>query len=83
MILQRPDMTAIPLKFLYPRSAFYINPPFDGLSRGMGQVGYALLTRAPVVILEEQALPDVTPRLATPPLTGIASGKWFRGASGS
>ena len=22
MILQRPDMTAIPLKFLYPRSAF-------------------------------------------------------------
>ena len=45
-------------------TAYGINPPFDGLSRGMGQVGYALLTRAPVVILEEQALPDVTPRLA-------------------
>ena len=30
----------------------------------MRKVGYALLTRAPVVILEEQALPDVTPRLA-------------------
>ena len=30
----------------------------------MGHVGYALLTRAPVVIREEQALPDVTPRLA-------------------
>ncbi len=37
-------------------TAYGINPPFDGLSRGMGQVGYALLTRAPVVILEEQAL---------------------------
>ena len=45
-------------------TAYGINPPFDGLSRGMGQVGYALLTRAPVVILKEQALPDVTPRLA-------------------
>ena len=25
-----------------------INPPFGGLARGMRQVGYALLTRAPV-----------------------------------
>ena len=25
-----------------------INPPFDGLSPGKGQVAYALLTRAPV-----------------------------------
>ena len=45
-------------------TAYGINPPFDGLSRGMGQVGYALLTRAPVVILTEQALSNVTPRLA-------------------
>ena len=45
-------------------TAYGINPPFDGLSRGMGQVGYALLTRAPVVILTEQALSNVTTRLA-------------------
>ena len=41
-----------------------ISLTFARLSPSDGQVGYALLTRAPVVILEEQALPDVTPRLA-------------------
>ena len=44
--------------------AYGINPPFDGLSRGMGQVGYALLTRAPVVGMLKQASASVTPRLA-------------------
>ena len=45
-------------------TAYGINPPFDGLSRGMGQVGYALLTRAPVVSIKKQAFLSVTPRLA-------------------
>ena len=45
-------------------TAYGINPPFDGLSRGMGQVGYALLTRAPVDVQSVQALPAVSPRLA-------------------
>ena len=43
-------------------TAYGINPPFDGLSRGHGKVGYALLTRAPVatnVLLHRAA-----PRLA-------------------
>ncbi len=41
-----------------------INLTFARLSPSKGQVGYVLLTRAPVVILEEQALPDAAPRLA-------------------
>ena len=40
-----------------------INPPFSGLARGRGQVGYALLTRAPVA--EPTGCPAVAaPRLA-------------------
>ena len=45
-------------------TAYGINPPFDGLSRGMGQVGYALLTRAPVDAHQKQAFDVVSPRLA-------------------
>ena len=45
-------------------TAYGINPPFDGLSRGMGQVGYALLTRAPVAAHQKQAFDVVSPRLA-------------------
>ena len=39
-----------------------INPSFEGLSRGKGQVGYALLTRAPVA--STALLPPDAPRLA-------------------
>ena len=39
-----------------------INPPFGGLSRGKGQVGYALLTRAPVAAIA--LLQRDAPRLA-------------------
>ena len=45
-------------------TAYGINPPFDGLSRGMGQVGYALLTRAPVASVLKQASIPAAPRLA-------------------
>ena len=45
-------------------TAYGINPPFDGLSRGMGQVGYALLTRAPVASIKKQASVPAAPRLA-------------------
>ena len=45
-------------------TAYGINPPFDGLSRGMGQVGYALLTRAPVASVLKQASVPAAPRLA-------------------
>ena len=41
-----------------------INPPFGGLFRGCGQVGYALLTRAPVATRVWQAMPRAAPRLA-------------------
>ena len=41
-----------------------VNPPFGGLCRGWGQVGYALRTRAPVDARERQALRVVSPRLA-------------------
>ena len=34
---------------------FGINLPFERLSQYEGQVGYALLTRAPVVLLQKQA----------------------------
>ena len=43
-----------PLHFVRVRcllwTAYRVRPPFDGLSDGQGQVGYALLTRAPVAI---------------------------------
>ena len=45
-------------------TAYGINPPFDGLSRGQGKVGYALLTRAPVDAHQKQAFDVVSPRLA-------------------
>ena len=45
-------------------TAYGINPPFDGLSRGMGQVGYALLTRAPVASIKKQTFLSAAPRLA-------------------
>ena len=41
-----------------------VNPPFGGLCRGWGQVGYALRTRAPVDARERQAFRVVSPRLA-------------------
>ncbi len=41
-----------------------ISPSFNGLSPSKGQVGYALLTRAPVDVQRVQALSAVSPRLA-------------------
>ena len=41
-----------------------INPPFGGLFPNMRQVGYALLTRAPVAITVVQAPLHAAPRLA-------------------
>ena len=53
--------------FLLPpcgkRSSSGINPPFSGLSRCQGQVGYALLTRLPVAEPDDCS-PVVAPRLA-------------------
>ena len=45
-----------------PNSSYRINPSFEGLSRSMGQVGYALLTRAPVAAIA--LLQRDAPRLA-------------------
>ena len=45
-----------------PSSTSRINPPFGGLSRSKGQVGYALLTRAPVAAIA--LLQRAAPRLA-------------------
>ena len=45
------------LFWCHRRTSYGIRPPFDGLSRGDGQVGYALLTRAPVAIGLSKAKP--------------------------
>ena len=45
-------------------TSYGIRPIFTGLFRGEGQVGYALLTRAPVDALVVQAPLIVSPRLA-------------------
>ena len=41
-----------------------INPPFGGLAPGKGQVGYALLTRAPVAGSNRRSGYPAAPRLA-------------------
>ena len=41
-----------------------VNPVFTGLYPSDGQVGYALLTRAPVAVTGVQALQHAAPRLA-------------------
>ena len=41
-----------------------INPPFGGLAPGKGQVGYALLTRAPVAGSHRRSGNPAAPRLA-------------------
>ena len=41
-----------------------VNPVFTGLYPSNGQVGYALLTRAPVAIVLMQASVHAAPRLA-------------------
>ena len=41
-----------------------VNPRFHGLYPGIGQVAYALLTRAPVDAYRKQASNIVSPRLA-------------------
>ena len=45
-------------------TSYGIRPVFTGLFRGEGQVGYALLTRAPVDAYRKQASNIVSPRLA-------------------
>ena len=45
-------------------TSYGIRPVFTGLFRGEGQVGYALLTRAPVDAHQKQAFDVVSPRLA-------------------
>ena len=47
-----------------PEGVSGINPHFQGLFPREGQVGYALLTRAPVDAQSVQALSVVSPRLA-------------------
>ena len=47
-ILYRPK--PLVMKICINMTTYGINPPFDGLSHSKGQVGYALLTRAPVAI---------------------------------
>ena len=51
--------------FRCPQMTTYgINPSFDGLYRSKGQVGYALLTRAPVAISLARKQCHDAPRLA-------------------
>ena len=61
-ILYRPK--PLVMKICINMTTYGINPPFDGLSHSKGQVGYALLTRAPVAIRCPRKDIHAAPRLA-------------------